>query len=345
MGGGASVPEEPIDATTARSLLGDQFDEARFDKMKDKTTDTISPEQARNFLAEQMKSDQNVPKLDGDSLPIGSPMEADKTLLPQEDSQNDIVDKPENKTKTIEKASEIANCGEAVANDTGRNADLESYIDTALCLTESEKVEAARATLAAAEAREKALKKELVLDEKKNDYSKSFSGSKADTVKEKDFGKLLSGDDDGDDHAKHEDVDPALFPVVDSDSSSRYSELRASGQWLKLLSARGMWIWVHSLTHETVAMRPQDFEEEGAAVEKKVFDPAGGFASCAMPDLMEELEKCFEEDHKTPLLIDGSHDKNITLFFEIKGMVADLSNLGIPKVQQRRKSKYKYADR
>ena len=52
MGSGASVPEEPVDAETARALLGDQFDEARFDELKDEATGLVSPGQARAFVAE-----------------------------------------------------------------------------------------------------------------------------------------------------------------------------------------------------------------------------------------------------------------------------------------------------
>ena len=225
---------------------------------------------------------------------------------------------------------------EAAPSEEAEDAAIESYITTALALTESEKADAARLTLAAAEAREKAIKKDMVLTEKKNDYSKSFSGTAADTKKEKDFAKMLTGDTD-DAPAAHEVADPHLSPMVTVESSERYDELRAAGRWMKLMGGQGCWIWIHSLTKETLAMRPPDFEEEGASVEKKAFDPAQGFASCLMPDLMEELEKCFEEENKTPLLIDGSHDKNIVTFFEIKGLVADLSNLGLTKAQQRRK--------
>lgn len=317
-----SVPEDPsskyLTKDEAQQLAGDAWDEDLWSQKVD--------DEGRVTLATVLAAAPGT-----STASASTSEEAPGVTAPLEDQ---VANQPETTqpVSVVQPPGGLADAQDRSSEDVA----TETYINTALALTDGEKAEAARLTLAAAEAREKAIKKDMVLTEKKNDYSKSFSGSAADTKKEKDFAKMLTGDED-EGPVVQQVVDSNLSPVVTTEMTERYEELRAAGRWMKLMGGQGCWIWVHSLTHETLAMRPPDFEEEGASAEAKVFDPAKGFASCRMQDLMEELDKCYDEENKTPLLIDGSHDKNIVMFFEIKGIVADLSSLGLNKAQQRRK--------
>lgn len=134
-------------------------------------------------------------------------------------------------------------------------------------------------------------------------------------------------------------ADPALLPVVTSDSSDRYDALRSAGKWVKLLGGTGCFIWVHSLTHESVAMRPHDYEDEAAAEVVEV-DVASGLYKCEMTELVDELNRTIDDEKMTPLLVDNSDDGRVAAFFSYNGIVCDISGLGLP-LQQQRKAKIK----
>jgi len=109
-----------------------------------------------------------------------------------------------------------------------------------------------------------------------------------------------------------------------------------AGKWLKLLGGAGCYIYLHTLTHEYLSNRPPDFEEEVAEAPK--FDPAQGFETCEMTDLLEVLDTCIDDEQKTPLLIDASGEESLlATFFSYKGILADATALGLPLAQQRKR--------
>lgn len=118
-----------------------------------------------------------------------------------------------------------------------------------------------------------------------------------------------------------------------------YQELRAAGKWMKLMGGAGCFMYIHSLTHETVSLRPEDFVDEEAKVVETV-DPACGLCSVGISDLMDEIAKTVETEQMTPLLIDNSEEGVLTTFFSYKSILCDLSDLGLP-LQERRKKKIK----
>mmetsp|Transcript_98142 Transcript_98142/g.280913 ORF Transcript_98142/g.280913 Transcript_98142/m.280913 type:complete len:413 (+) Transcript_98142:204-1442(+) len=233
-------------------------------------------------------------------------------------------------------AAELAAAEEAAAAAAALEHDeVEAYATRVLAMSEEELAEKASEVMTAVEVREKALTKDAPSD-KAADYSKSFSGTANDTKVEKDFGKMLAGDDEAEHADAHaHDTDPALNPLVTSKNCERYDEVRAAGKWLKVLGGAGCYLWCHSLTHETVSMRPEDYEEEVA--EKEEVDRSYGLYKCKLADILDEIALCIDEEKKTPLIVDNSEEEKVRTFFDYKGRVEDISGLGLPLGQQRKK--------
>lgn len=280
MGAAASIPDT-LDAEACKQLVGDKFDERKFDELKDEDGKI-----SREVLLSLQESE----------------------TLPE------TVQQPE--------------------------SSVENYIDVCLSYSESDKKSIAEEVLQAAISREKAFAKDNAEKGKESDYSKSFSGSAADTKAEKDFGKLMS--EDVDNSETIESCDPTLSPVVTADDSARYEELRAAGKWMKLMGGAGCFMYIHCFTHETVALRPEDYADEDETIVEKE-DPACGFCAVGKSDLMEEIAKTVETEKMTPLLIDNSEEGVLTTFFSYKSILYDLSGMGLP-LSERRKKKIKPKD-
>ena len=93
---------------------------------------------------------------------------------------------------------------------------------------------------------------------------------------------MLTGQDEVDAGAHAHDQTPALSPLVtEQNCPAVYEAVRAAGTWLKVMGGTGCYLWVHTLTHETVRQRPEDYEEENpvAAAAEEV-DLSCGLYSC-----------------------------------------------------------------
>lgn len=120
--------------------------------------------------------------------------------------------------------------GSSPSVDATPDSPIAPYVAACLAMDDAERAAAVTRVRCAVEARESRLKAEAATLAKSSDYSQSFSGSAADTKAEKEFGKMLGGDEEEGrlQHAGSKDLD--LDPVVSHGDSPHYDQLRqASG--------------------------------------------------------------------------------------------------------------------
>ena len=154
------------------------------------------------------------------------------------------------------------------------------------------------------------------------DYSKGFSGSAEDTKKEKEAAQEMRGG------AAVEDEDPLLADLHGSLTQEQKAEVEKLGKWLKLMGGSGCYVYVHSLTHEFAANRPDGFIDDGDLKAKE--DAAGGLPVVALTEVVGEIKRIIEEEKKTPLLLDDSEDRKLATFFSFKGVLVDGTKLALP---------------
>ena len=66
---------------------------------------------------------------------------------------------------------------------------------------------------------------------------------------------------------------PTLYP---SRQWQELARLRSAGKWFRFLGAKGCYLWIHSLTKEVTALRPQgDIEEQGISEHEKKEEVCG----------------------------------------------------------------------
>ena len=188
----------------------------------------------------------------------------------------------------------------------------------------------------AAEKREKKRKRDMNKAMKANDYSKSFSGTAADTSKEKEFADLTNTSG-----AKEiSEENPYLAPVGGSESELQKLRENPLG-WCKLMGANDCIIYLNCFTHEITGLRPEGFVNEtsqGAENEstvQTVEDLAMGLQIVESDDLLDNIENAIE-NRKTTLVLDTSADDVLKTYFTYKGVLCDLSDLAKPLGQQRR---------
>lgn len=118
--------------------------------------------------------------------------------------------------------------GEGGGGDDGDYNDLLSYVDACLAMSHEERESVAHVVLESAEEREASQKKDAEKNSKASDYSKSFSGSAADTKAEKEFGNMMSGNDQPQEADPTDSRDSPLLPVITQDNvpSNKYQALR-----------------------------------------------------------------------------------------------------------------------
>lgn len=323
MGAGGSVlppGDEALDKPTVKALVGEHwFDEAKFDDAAGEDG-KVTRAALEHIIADTQSlatASAAVPNADDPSA--GSAPSAVTTAAPSADAPAANLESP------------------AGGSGGGSGPPIDTYVASILdVLDDAGRTELARRVLEAVQAREKKVAKAAAAAVPA-DYSKSFSGSAADTKAERDFGKMLSGDEEGTEAQQQQD--PLLLPVVGESDSARYGELRAAGKWHKLLGGAGCFIFFHTTTHETVSMRPEDFVDEGDqsdATAVKEEDDAGGLHRVVLTDLVAELDKCVDEK-LTPLLVDNSDDRKVERFFEYHGKLVDFTGLGLPINEQRKR--------
>ena len=197
------------------------------------------------------------------------------------------------------------------------------------------------------------------------DYSKSFSGSAADTANEKAAAALMRNDGGGGgdaavdpSKADLEEANPLLrrptFGRTAADINGQTLDkilLRRSAPWIKFLSASDCLVYAHPLTKEVVSVRPEEYEPEldpiagsaaagnhGAAIgggAAAVEDFANGIPSCTLTDLPSRIEEIVR-DGKTPLVLDppsssgAGEESRVRAFYSYKGLVADISSITVP---------------
>ena len=185
------------------------------------------------------------------------------------------------------------------------------------------------------------------------DYSKSFSGSAADTKAEKDAAALMRNDGGG---AAHEDDerkdvgDPLLCPPklgrdardLNGKSLDRIL-LRRSAPWLRFMSASDCVLYVHVLTKEIVSVRPDEYDESsdipsrGACTKAQTGSPASadeadvarGLPTCTAATLLATIDDIIAAG-ETPLILDPHNEQAVRTFFQYKGRLADISSMTVP---------------
>ena len=221
-------------------------------------------------------------------------------------------------------------------------------------LTDVEKVEYCKAVVNAQVALDKATFKAKPVEA---DYSKSFSGSAADTKAEKEAAALMKGEEE----IKEVEVNPLLDPpkgaystyTTNVDLVKRYDRalLLSVGQWLKFFSNSGCYLYIHNCTKEIASVRPSAYDEDddkggGILTEEELHNFDGGGAGttssanageeipegvlvCSLQELPSVVDRVVQ-DKKTPLILDPSEDRKVKTYFDYKYRVADASPLSIP---------------
>lgn len=192
-------------------------------------------------------------------------------------------------------------------------------------LSEDEKEEFSKAILEAAIAKDQA----TTSQHKAVDYSQTFGGTEADHNKEKDAAEILRGEPAA--------SDAGILTQPDMVHPSEHEALKAAGKWKKFLSASGCYLYVNSLTRDTVAVRPDDFEDDAAdqasqqqSSSGEPVDPANGLPSVLLTELPAMVDHIVNELHKTPLILDTSESQVARTFYSYKANLADASALTIP---------------
>lgn len=155
---------------------------------------------------------------------------------------------------------------------------------------------------------------------KKEDYSKSFGGTEADSKNEKAAAELMRGSEP---KQLEDDIHyPTLArPVISH--VYQYNALRIIGLWTKYLSASGCYMYVHSLTKDIVSLRPNEYEDiidpssllnENEAPR----DPANGIRRIELSDLPAVVEEIVKETQRTPLIFDCSQTQPVRTFYTYK---------------------------
>ena len=206
---------------------------------------------------------------------------------------------------------------------------------------------------------------QVVLDRAMNvkvveaDYSKSFSGSAADTKAEKEAAALMKGEGGPEEAVKKEsnpllDAPEAAYSTftTNADLAKRYDRalLLSVGQWLKFFSNSGCYLYIHTCTKEVASVRPSSYDEDedkgggilteeelnngrpgtGSDVAKGGEEVPEGVLTCTLKELPGMIDKVVNEDKKTPLILDPSEEGKVKTFFDYKYRVADASPLSIP---------------
>ena len=205
------------------------------------------------------------------------------------------------------------------------DAPAHALLDAARARTADERAAHERAVLDAALARE--ARRAPKASAAAADYSKSLSGTAEDTKNEKAFNDLMraeTGGGDGD--AAPEERDPLLVEP-EGLAHDVLLALAREGAWLKFLGAAGCWMWINSETKETVAARPDGYEEpEG---EQAAADPYHGYEACTLAQLPEVIGRLVDDEKKTPIFLDGSDERKIATFFAYKGARFDATGLAL----------------
>ena len=185
--------------------------------------------------------------------------------------------------------------------------------------------------------------------EKDNDYSQSFSGSAADTKKEKEAAELMkgnSGDATTADSSNSNDdaLHPLLrVPVVIIGESLKMVNKYSENTWHKYDSSFfRCFMYLNSVTKEITARRPDNYDEKNdllasadahSSANKSneiIIDSSNGLRRILPVDLMLEIERIVNEEKKTPLIIDCSKGQIARNFFTYKGILEDVSALTLP---------------
>mgnify|MGYP001229186017 CR=1 FL=1 len=216
-----------------------------------------------------------------------------------------------------------------------------------LCLSKDDLETHHQAVLTAVAKRENERKKIMIEEEKRGDYSKSFSGTADDTKNEAEAASLLkvggpgAGEEDSSDDSTGEYA--ILRPFKRNVPTSALAALEEKGKWMKYLNMNGCFGYVHGLTLEARGNRPDSFvdpsEKEKADAEaeaaKKKKEEVRTIAPKEIKEVLDEVE---EMRGKTLLLLtDGEHDEALRTFFTMHGVVCDLSALGQSLSEQRKK--------
>ena len=124
-------------------------------------------------------------------------------------------------------------------------------------LTEDEKKTFQQDVLAAAKLKDK--KTHKACKPKPEDYSKSFGGTEMDSKNEHEAADLLRGE-----QAKHVMEDEAfrILQPPQLPHPAQLAALRKCAHWMKFLSHSGCYLYLHPLTRDLVAVRPEDFVDE-----------------------------------------------------------------------------------
>jgi hypothetical protein len=153
------------------------------------------------------------------------------------------------------------------------------------------------------------------------DYSKSFSGSAADTKNEKEAAELMKNDgggaepEDDEDAAADKDISPFLvkpritrIPKVASEEEKELRKafqahdvhiLKESSLDLKFLGPSGCFVYINSATKEVVSLRPRDYDED---------DDIGGGIALGMAQIAEEESGGKKKGTSGPAIGGGEED-------------------------------------
>lgn len=184
------------------------------------------------------------------------------------------------------------------------------------------------------------------------DYSKSFSGSAADTKNEKDAAALMRNDGGG--AAGEASTEPdAAEPILvkprlgqgERDFCGQGLDrhlLRTTAPFLRFMGKGQCYLYAHPLTKEVVSLRPQEYDpEQDLALPAEAGAGGGdsrgetaaaadeGWKSCALTELPAAVDAIVASG-KTPLILDPSPEASVRVFFSIKHALVDASHLTVP---------------
>ena len=194
------------------------------------------------------------------------------------------------------------------------------------------------------------------------DYSKSFSGSAADTKAEKEAAALMKGEGGGEgEELKADTRDEEIHPYLRKPKLSCIEHfmqhdkaiMKNAGLYLKFLHPSGCFSYCHSITKEITSLRPSSYDEDddcGGGIElanshldkdNNLDEKKGNIENigeeipedmlvCNLSELPAMIDKIIDKEKRTPLILDTSEEQNVRTYFEYKARLVDISPLSIP---------------
>ena len=176
--------------------------------------------------------------------------------------------------------------------------------------------------------RKELIKAKSLKNSKAEDYSVSFSGTEADSKNEKEAANILRGNEDNTWNTYNNNDEPFLIPPIYYNIND-YNYVRTIAKWCRFLGHKNCYLYINTLTKEIISIRPENYideninqESNNISKEEQNSNISNGLPIIELHMLINEVDNIVKNLQKTPLIIDGTSEKNVMNFFSYSGQLA-----------------------